>query len=257
MKSNLILYSLLFVCFGCDQLAIKEASSTTSSTTETSKSKAKEGLMVNHRPDGEVLSEINYKDQKKDGLAKSYYKDGSIHQEINYKGGLKDGDAITYYENGKIFRSTPYKAGKIDGVQKKYRENGELMAEVPYKNDQPGKGLKEYLVGGKLKTKYPEIVIKPIDNIIKENSYHLRISLSQNLKKAEFFVGDLKGGYLPLNLPQVAQKSTKGEYQLDFFVPPGAFLMQKVNIICKATTLQGNPYILEKSFNIAVENKGY
>lgn len=255
MKTYILLFSIFSICTGCDQLLLKEAAATTNK--EQPEKKNKEGLVVNYRPDGEILSEVNYKEKKKDGLAKSFYKDGTLHQEIHYKDGLKEGIANTYYANGNLFRSSTYKEGKLEGIQKKFRENGELMAEIPYKNDLPGKGLKEYLVGGKLKMKYPEIVIKPVDNIIKGNSYHLHITLSQNLKKAEFFIGDLKGGYLPDNLPQLEQGSIKGEYKMDFHVPPGAFVMQKVNIICKATTLLGNPYIIEKTYNVAVENKGY
>lgn len=255
MKARFVLYSLILLCSSCEQFNGKENPSKEEKTI--TKNKTKEGLVVNHRPDGEVLSEVNYKDKKRDGLAKSYHKNGAIHQEINYKDGLKDGLANTYYENGTLFKSTPYKAGKIDGIQKKYRDNGKLMAEIPYKNGQPGKGLKEYLVDGKLKTQYPEINIVPIDKMLKENSFHLKLSLSQNLKKTEFFVGNLDGGYLPSDLRQLAPRTSKSDFQIDYFVPPGTFIMEKVNIVCKATTILGNPYIIEKSYNVAVENKGF
>lgn len=255
MKIRLLFYFSILFLVSCNQFSTSDLFS--DKPEKKNKKPVNEGLVINYRSNGKVLSEVNFKNKKLDGLSKSYYKDGTIHQEINYKEGTKHGLANTYYENGKLFRSTPYKKGKIDGIQKRYRQDGSLLAEIPYKEDQPGKGLKEYLKNGKLKTQYPKIVIQPVDKMLKQNSYHLKLSLTKKLREVRFYVGNLDNGYLHYGLTELAPRSKNNEFELDFFVPPGAFVMEKINIICKANTLSGNPYIFEKEYNLAVENKGF
>ncbi len=70
-------------------------------------------------------------------------------------------------------------------------------------------------------------------------------------------MGDLDGAYLPVNLRKLVPRTATGEYQIDYFVAPGHFIMEKINIVCKATTVLGNPYIIEKSYSVAVENNGF
>lgn len=256
MRVYLLFCFVLVFCASCDKILPPNFFSINEEK-KTPKKKKKEGLVINYRANGKVLSEVNFKNEKLEGPSKSYYNDGTIHQEISYKEGIKHGIANTYYENGHLARSTPYKEGKIDGIQKRYRQDGSLLAEIPYKDDQPGKGLKEYLKNGKVKSQYPTIVIQPVDNMLKMSSYHLKLSLSQKLSKKKFYGGNLDNGYLHYDLVTIPPRSKNGEFELDFFVPPGAFLMQKINIICHATTISGNPFIIEKEYNLAVENKGF
>jgi hypothetical protein len=43
--------------------------------------------------------------------------------------------------------------------------------------------------------------------------------------------------------------------EIKWTVPPGTFVMEKVRIIGEYKTILGNPVLLEKSVNVAVENR--
>ena len=189
-------------------------------------------------------------------MAKTYYKSGKLQQSINYIDDIKHGLATTYYETGTKYMETPYDSGKAHGLRKKYRSNGQLMAEIPYFKGEETAGLKEYLLDGSEKTKYPEIKIKAIDEILLKNKYTLKFSVTNASRQVEFFVGKLdKNKTIPYNV--LPLKSTKsGESELVYSLPPGMFIMEELNIIVKAKTKLGNPFITETSYNVAIENRG-
>lgn len=215
-----------------------------------------EGLVQQFRKDGTLATEITYKDKKRNGLARAYYKNGKLKSEINYKDDLQHGLVKMYYENGKLFRETIYKEGKIDGIRKTYRENGKLLAEVPYLMDEPGIGTKEYTADGKLKKKLPEMKVEFIDNLIKNNEYIVRVSLTGPHRKVDFYTGELTNGKFKNNrLIYLASEGGVMEYK--YKVPPGSFIMESLNIIAETQTAMGIPYLVQQKVNIAFENKGY
>ncbi len=233
------------------------ASCENSSTKKTSKT-IKDGVVKQYRAGHILKNEITFKNGKKNGIAKSYYKSGKIHNQVTYLNDIKNGEAIVYYENGNIYQSTQYDSGKMSGIRKKYRENGQLMAEIPYLNDMPCKGLKEYLLDGSIKKKYPKIVIKPIDNILKNGSYILRFEISDKSKKVEYYPGIQlpKNGCFTEKINPMSSQ-IKGVTQLRFDVPTGMFLMEEIKMTAVVTTILGNPFVTDISYNLALENRGF
>ncbi len=222
---------------------------------EKSGKKKKDGLVEQYRPDGTLKSSINLKDGKRHGLAKSYYKDGSLRQQIDYHNNVKHGLAITYYENGNKFQETPYYNGEIHGIQKKYRLNGKLMAEVPYNYGQPCAGLVEYLLNGNKKKRYPTINIRAVDNLITSNEYSLILSLSDGNKNVKFYSGQLTDdGCMPHYAIDLGV-SAPGEIEVKYELPEQHFVMEELNFIADVKTKLGNPYIIETSHYLAIENK--
>jgi hypothetical protein len=47
----------------------------------------------------------------------------------------------------------------------------------------------------------------------------------------------------------------KGVLTLDYLLPSGSIVMERINIIAKMKTVQGNFYILQRSYNVAAENR--
>lgn len=134
--------------------------------------------------------------------------------------------------------------------------DGKLAAEVPYNKGQVCSGLKEYLLNGDLKKQYPKIVIQEIDRLLKSNEFILRISISDNSKKVEYYLGDTdSNGCIPETAMAVSPQQP-GVLELKFNIGPGMFMMEKINIIAVVETKLGNPYVLEKKYNLAVENRG-
>jgi antitoxin component YwqK of YwqJK toxin-antitoxin module len=241
---------LLFVVTSCINFEKKDFLNTED---KAKPKKVKDGVFKSHYNNGKVRAEIIYKEGKKEGLAKEYYETGILFREIEYKGGLKEGVAKRYYKNGNVYQITPYINDTIHGVLKKFRENGKLSSEVPYYKGEACMGLVEYTTQGKVKKKYPTIVITPINTILKNGKYILRVSLSDKNKNVEFFEGKTDSNGCPEYKDYLYTKN--GVSESEFFIPPGGFMMQELNFIARVKTLQGNYYITQKKFNLAIENR--
>ncbi|MTI39805.1 toxin-antitoxin system YwqK family antitoxin [Fulvivirga lutimaris] len=244
--------SRLFVLVGffllaCDDLPKEEA-----------KKKIKDGVVKQYYANKVLKTEIEYKDGKRNGTAKNYYKDGKLHQQIEYANGKKNGEAITYYENGKVYQITPYENDLIHGLRKKYRQNGKLMAEVPYNYDRPCRGLKEFLLDGSLKKQYPKLTVQPIDNVLKNGTYILRIKSSDGTSRIKFFVNTKLGvnGCLEGSEPSTSL-TEPGVLEVKFNLPENTFIMEELHFVAEITTTLGNPYITHTKHNLAIENRGF
>ena len=176
-----------------------------------------------------------------------------MHSTVLFSNNKRNGDAVWYYENGKPYSINPFINGKLNGIQKKYYKNGKIMAEIPYKNDQPGIGLKEYKDNGELITNYPKIVIAEINHIESDNKFIINIYLSNRSKNVKFYLDNLDDNkYLKKYLYKIDTKS--GMATRVYEVPPGYVKFQKLNIIANVKTGMGNPYIIQRTYNLAIQH---
>lgn len=118
------------------------------------KDSLKQGLWKEFWPNGDLKSEVSYKNNKKQGLEinwfdepdcvelEAYYKDGLLDgPSISYtkkckkdifqtfKNGLKDGLELEYYPNGHVKAEGKFKKGNLDGYYKVYDRNGNFSFE--------------------------------------------------------------------------------------------------------------------------------
>ncbi|HYG19773.1 MAG TPA: hypothetical protein VD816_12635 [Ohtaekwangia sp.] len=206
--------------------------------------------------DGALHKEMVFKDGSKTGTSREYYRSGQVFQEVHYENNLREGVARRYYENGIVNQETPYKGDKMHGIQKKYRRSGKLMAEIPYFEGNLCKGLKEYTVNGELKKRYPEIVVTPIDRILKDGTYTLEFRMSDDSKDGvEFYEGKLTNGqYIGDDAGQIWD-TQNGVGRLTYRLQRGIFVMEEISIIAKVKTVQSNYYITETNYHLAAENR--
>jgi len=93
------------------------------------------GVTKYYYGNGQLKSEMTYKDSKLDGIFKSYYKNGQLSEEGNVKSkdhvkhALQDGVWSKYYENGQLKTQGKYKDGKKQGLWKKWHRHGEIKNE--------------------------------------------------------------------------------------------------------------------------------
>jgi hypothetical protein len=241
---------LIITIISCDGLSTKSKQETRGVVWQNNEKG--DSVLMRYSNEGRLLSFTTYKNGKKNGLAKKFRDDGNLEFVIHYRDGLHHGISQWYYENGMLYRETNYKAGLIDGVQKKYYETGNLMAEIPYKNGTIQAGLKEYNKSGKLKKKYPTLVIEAIDKLAFENKYILRCYLSNKSKNAKFSRRiDADAIDRVLTVPV---ENINGFADIVFIIPRGGYLMGKEFIRAEFKTSLGNTYIIEKEYNIAVDN---
>jgi hypothetical protein len=207
-------------------------------------------------PDGTLHKEIVMKDGKQTGSFREYFKNGKLFQEVSFVDNQREGLVKKYYDTGILYEETPYAQGKIHGIKKRYRRTGDLMSEVPYHEGNLCKGLKEYTTDGKVKQRYPKLVITAIDNILKNDTYILELSLSDGTKSnVEYFEGTLTDGkYIGDNAGQV-WKVENGVGKMEYKVVSGMFIMEELHFIAKVKTVQGNYYITEANYHLAVENR--
>jgi hypothetical protein len=221
-----------------------------------SKEKHSGNVVVSNYSDGSIRAEIPMKNGKKDGLAKEFYQSGKLFREIQYQEGVKEGLAKRYYENGQLAQETPYKNDKIHGVQRKFREDGKPASIAEYIDDEPCMGLKEYFTDGKEKDNFPRIVITPEDRIDTEGLYILHLSLSEKAKEVEYYLGRLtKEKTIDSSAKKIWSTDKNGNAEIEYPVMPGTFIMDKIHLIAKVKTAQGNYYITERDYNLAAENR--
>lgn len=114
----------------------------------------RQGVWREFWPDGDLKSEVSYKNNKKQGLEikwfdapncveqEVYYKDGLIDGPVthyskkckkdfyeSYKNGVKEGIEVSYYPNGNIKAEGLYKKGHLNGYYKVYDKKGNFAFE--------------------------------------------------------------------------------------------------------------------------------
>jgi antitoxin component YwqK of YwqJK toxin-antitoxin module len=213
-------------------------------------------LVTSKHSNGKIRAEITYKDGKRSGMSRSYDINGNLVLELPYVDDKREGISKKYYAGGKqLSQTTEYRGDKMHGKQTKYRENGDLMSEALYENDFPCLGLKQYLTDNTLKREYPTIRITPIDQLETQGLYVLEISMSEKVRAVKYYSGKLSpSGCLTGDLYFIMQNESKKTGQLRYHLSPGGFLMEELNIIAAVTTLQGNIYITQRSYNLAIDN---
>lgn len=190
--------------------------------------------------------------KKRHGHSRSYRVNGVIEKEFTYVHGVKT-KGIVYYENGNPQIEINYKDGKKDGIRKKYYKTGQLESELEYKENMAAKGLKEFSKNGKLRTSYPDLIINPVDKIRSTGQYILEVSFSKYPARGKYYLGSLKDGkFLSRSLVKLKKQNGKGIFIYE--VPPGMFIMEKVTFVGEYKTPMNNAYIVEKTFNVAIDN---
>jgi hypothetical protein len=213
------------------------------------------GVHKYYYPDGTLYLEGTFKDSIPHGGFKQYFKNGKLFEEAFYVHGLQHGLTRRYYEDGKLSMEIPYDSGRIHGVRKKYRKDGGLAYEVPFHYDRPCIGLKEYFTSGNLVNNYPKLIIEEDNHVWDENRYSLKIRLSKEGEKVKFYRGTLTDGKYIGTHAEFIYLEKAGHGRIDYFLGPGDFVMERVNIIAEIKTDLGNQYIMQKAFNVAVENR--
>lgn len=218
---------------------------------QSSRSGKLQGLHQYKYPDGQLYLEVNYKDSLAHGVSKQYFKNGQVFEEAEYRKGILHGVMRRYHEDGKLSAEIPYDSGRMHGVHKKFRKDGTPAFEAPYYFDKPCLGLKEYFTSGRLVDNYPRVVVKEKNELLKSGKFSLQISLSEN-HTVQFYKGELtQGKFIGASAEPIPTYNGVGE--LSYFLPPGGFIMERVNIIAKIKTDLGNYYITQTSIPLAVE----
>jgi len=69
-----------------------------------------------------------------DGVQKAYWENGNLKSELRYKNGKLNGECVWYGPNGKKMTETHYKEDVLEGHCLRWHQNGKLAEDCWYKN---------------------------------------------------------------------------------------------------------------------------
>ena len=216
--------------------------------------KRRNGICNTYDEQGRLTSTAHYVNNKFDGTFTTFYQNGNKKTEVNYLDHKKHGVASHYYASGKIKVIENYESGSLNGIKQKFYPNGNIKMENMYENGKPSVNLKEYDVNGNLKSiDKPKIVISKVDRAALDNTYTLKLSLSNNSKRVKYYFGTLtEHGYTPSFMEPISTKNGVGTYVIPVY--RGTMIMKKLHIIAKwKTPEQGNTCLLTTSYNLAIK----
>ncbi|WP_421890139.1 toxin-antitoxin system YwqK family antitoxin [Marinoscillum sp.] len=241
---NLILPLALCLLFSCDQINSFIGSKTAEEA---------DNVVKNYYENGELKSIYTVNElRQKHGTAKIYKKNGTLSKSFEYENGEKI-KAISYYKNGNPLMEINYKNDVKDGPFKRFYQNGKLESEATFKENFPGKGLKEYTSSGSLKKQYPELIVKGIDQMSLNGRYIIEVYFDKNPGRGTYYIGSLtEDTFLNYRLDEMERVNYRG--RLVITPAPGVIIMEKLNFVGEFKTPTGNKYIVEKSFNLAIDN---
>ncbi len=112
----------------------------------------KDGLIKEYHDNGQLKSEITYKNGKENGPYTWYWDNGNISDQGSYKDGKLDGPIKVYYYTGELQIEGVLKDRQKVGIVRGYYKNGQLKSEGTYRNDERNGPLKSYFKNGKLRS---------------------------------------------------------------------------------------------------------
>lgn len=95
---------------------------------------SQDGLVQSLYPNGNLESEINYRDKVREGDAKFYFENGNLKEERTYSNGKVDGLVKIYSESGKLKETFVIENGRREGPTSFFDENGNYLSDKFYEN---------------------------------------------------------------------------------------------------------------------------
>ncbi|MFC2171953.1 toxin-antitoxin system YwqK family antitoxin [Acidobacteriota bacterium] len=86
---------------------------------------------ITYYENGEIETDVQYKDGTVNGWAREYFENGDLHFEATYKDSIPHGIRRAYYENGKLFCLACYYEGEII-CKKNWDKEGNEIEPLPF-----------------------------------------------------------------------------------------------------------------------------
>ncbi len=254
---KLIYLSLLSFVFACDSnksggdvIETFNANGTIKSSTPV-KNGMRNGTEKNYDDQGRLISSIEYKDNRRHGIYEEYLPETQKRiLRVEFKNDTQQGTFKQYYREGKLYRESFYENGRLEGPYTTYWPDS-TKREVVY--FEKGKRLiksEDYDKKGNLTKKFPEIVIKRINQLRFANKYVLEFSLSEKKNETVFYTAKPDEKYLPTKLSDIAL--VEGKPVRVFFMIPGQVVNEDFMVVAKYKSESNNFIYLTKMVKVNV-----
>lgn len=221
----------------------------------------KDKLLTTYYSNGKIASEKNFKyktyqgDTTKHilnhGLVKHWYRNGNLKSELEYKEGKRHGTAKMYYDDGPLRLAENYNEGHLDGEKTRYTKQGLPMMITHFKNGIPSKTSRLFDLEGK-ELKQPRLHFEIIDKRLKNNKLIVNVSIKdlKNLRKADFAVltKNFRGEKMELKV-----KVIRGVGSFTLNVPPNTLYVNKIQVNAKYLLGNGLVGSIVDSYNCAMQ----
>ncbi|MFT7232449.1 MAG: hypothetical protein ACI8TA_001665, partial [Cyclobacteriaceae bacterium] len=130
-------------------------------------------------------------------------------------------------------------------------ENGQVQSILNYKNNEASRELEEFNSKGVKISKYPKLIVKEIDNLMKTGEYIIEVYFDKIPGRGTYYQGKLNDGYFHDGLSEI--KKVNGIGRIVYKPMPGSFLMKNLSFVGKYKTAYGNYYIDDAELNLALD----
>lgn len=211
------------------------------------------GLSRSYYESGSLRSEVIYDQGMKHGICKNYYKDGNLSTEMNYVNDEKNGLTRKYYSSGVVYYEANYKDGKKHGSRKVFSRSGNLKSEMMYDDGKPLPGAKRYKPGGKLRSE-PKVKFQLENESFSRGIVTVRMSLDEEMPDVKYHRGRLDGqGNLVDDQGACWSEGPHNEAVIKYSRPYGGLLMDRIDIVATATDRDQQVYVLTGTYNLVVD----
>ena len=165
------------------------------------KDSLKQGVWKEYWSNGDLRSEVTYKNNKKQGHEIMWYDyPDCVEQETYYKDGMRDGPSIFYSRKCRKDFFETYKNGIKEGIEISYHSNGNIKAEGIYKKGKLNGYYKVYDKKGSFafesRTTDSDVDFEPNISDTAENAVFKVLSRNKQWKN-KLIVVDLTGSMYP------------------------------------------------------------
>jgi antitoxin component YwqK of YwqJK toxin-antitoxin module len=153
---KVIIIILTLVLFGCADIRKEYYSNGQIKSEIEYKDDISNGSYIFYGKNGNVEQKGRYLNGEKEGLCIWYYKNGNIDTKANYENGIENGIITHFFETGELQDSGIFINGIQEGIIYTYFKNGKIDREQEYKNGHQNGYFKSYYKNDMLKM-YAEI----------------------------------------------------------------------------------------------------
>lgn len=190
--------NILFICFilinlfsSCD---IPTEPASTNKKTEIKEDKIIGDTIFQYFDSGKIKakkctekSEQDTTQRRAHGLTTYYFENGNVKSEVTFKNGIKNGEVRTYFESGELYSIEHFKNGKLHGKKQKFTTTGILMYEAHYNYGVHSKNTKLFdYQGNKIST--PKLKFSHQDLRLKNGTVVIKIEVEpkKGVRKSVF-----------------------------------------------------------------------
>lgn len=209
---------------------------------------------LSYYANGKLKSLQYLKHGKREGSWRKYNEEGNVVEEMQYKDNLLDGFATKYtYRSLKLLQKRQYKHGLKNGKQEFYHQNGKPMAVVYFTDNHPCLGTEEWDEKGEKINNDFTISVREENTILVNGKLRFHITLSQPRDDDEMqVISDKDSSHCPTALYNILREND--EFLVEYKVPRGGFVMEKLKLLAIRKTAFGNRFMKTKTIPVAADN---